>query len=82
MTARNRKKARPGRVTLYPGKMREVPVSITLPRALHRKVRAATARLGITRNDLLALLIDKFSAVVELPPDRPPPRRPTPPHAP
>jgi hypothetical protein len=77
MTARKRKKGRPGRVSLYQGKLRELPVSITLPRALHRKVKAATARLGITRNDLLALLIDKFSAVVELPPDRPHPRRPT-----
>ena len=56
-----KKQKRPGPVSLFPGKDRTKPVTLTLTPAHHEKVKANTERLGITRAELIALLIDKFS---------------------
>jgi len=55
-----------GRITLYPGKIRTDVVSITLTADLHKKVNKAMRRLGLTRADVIALLIDKFSESVTI----------------
>ena len=56
-------------MSLFRGKIR-APVSITLTRAHHAKVRKAMRRLGLTRADLLGLLIERYADVVTLaPPD-------------
>jgi hypothetical protein len=60
-------KARPGRRSLFRGKVREHPVTITFT-ALHlRKLRSAESRLGVTRADVLGLLVDKHADSVQLP---------------
>jgi len=60
-------------MTLFPGKIRELPVTVTLTRRHHAKVRAAVARLKVTRSDFVALLIERYSDVVELPSTLPTP---------
>ena len=55
-----------GKASLFRHKVR-APVSITLTRAHHAKVNRAMKRLGLTRADLLALLIERYADVVELP---------------
>jgi hypothetical protein len=55
----------PGQVSLFRGKVRR-PVSITLTPTHHEKVTKATKRLGITRSDLLGLLIDQFADTVRI----------------
>lgn len=55
----------PGKASLFRGKVR-APVSITLTKEHHAKVRRAMRRLGLTRADLLALLIDRYADVVTL----------------
>jgi hypothetical protein len=61
-----------GPLSLFRNKIR-APVSITLTARHHRMVNAAMARLGLTRADLLGLLIEKHADVVELPRDLPTP---------
>jgi len=58
--------SKPGPKSLFRGK-RRAPVSLTLTPAHHNKVKANTRRLGVTRADLVGLLIEKFSDVVSLP---------------
>jgi hypothetical protein len=57
----------PGHVSLFRGKVR-APVSITLTQRHHDKVNANRKRLGVTRADFLALLIEKYADQVELDP--------------
>lgn len=58
-------RVRPGPRSLFRGKVR-APVSITLTRQHHTKVRKAMRRLGLTRADTIALLIDRYADVVTL----------------
>ena len=51
---------RTGPPSLFHRKIRR-PVTLTLNAAHHRKVKAATERLDLTRADLIALLIDKYA---------------------
>lgn len=55
----------PGQVSLFRGKVR-APVSITLTPEHHEKVRRAVERLGITRADLIGLLIDRYADTVKI----------------
>ena len=45
---------------MFRGKVRS-PVSLTLTQAHHDKVNANMARLGLTRADFIALLIEKHA---------------------
>lgn len=58
----------PGRPSLFPGKKRERVLTFTVTDAHLAKLDAATTRLGLTRSDLLGLLVDRYAAVVEIPP--------------
>jgi hypothetical protein len=53
-----------GPVSIFRGKTR-APVSITLTPEHHAKARAAMLRLGMTRADLIGLLIEKYADSVE-----------------
>ncbi len=55
----------PGKASLFRNKVR-APVSLTLTKAHHAKVRRAMRRLGLTRADTIALLIDRYADVVTL----------------
>jgi hypothetical protein len=55
----------PGQVSLFRGKVR-APVSITLTPDHHLKVRRNMRRLGLTRADLIGLLIEKFADTVKI----------------
>src|SRR5947207_14412323 len=57
------KTKRPGPPSLFRGKIRK-PVSLTLTPDHHRKVRDNMQRLGLTRADLIGLLIDKYADTV------------------
>jgi len=57
------KKKRPGSPSLFRGKVRK-PVSVTLTPEHHRKVTKAMRRVGLSRADLIALLIDKHADTV------------------
>ena len=57
-----------GRRSLFRNKLRQPVVTITLTKDHHAKVRRAMKRLGLTRADLLALLVETYADVVELPP--------------
>lgn len=57
----------PGRKSLYRGKLRAVPVTVTLTPRHHTAVRKATARLGLSRSDLFGLLIERYADTVEKP---------------
>jgi hypothetical protein len=59
-------KKRSGPVSLFPGKRRN-PVSLTLTPAHHKLVEDAMRRLGVTRADLIGLLIQKHAATVTRP---------------
>jgi hypothetical protein len=54
-----------GKASLFRNKVR-APVSITLTKEHHAKVRRAMRRLGLTRADLIALLIERYADVVTL----------------
>lgn len=56
----------PGPVSLFRGKVRK-PVTLTLTKDHHRKVRMGTRRLGLTRADFIALLIEKYADIVQMP---------------
>lgn len=64
-----KKRALTGPASLFRGKLREKPVSITLTRQHHAKLRAATERLELTRSDVIALLIDLHAESVRVPAD-------------
>ena len=53
---------------MFPGKMRGRTLSFTATDTHLARLDAAAERLGLTRADLLALLIDRYAAVVEIPP--------------
>lgn len=53
----------PGAVSLFRYKVR-APVSITLTPGHHAKVRAAMARLSLSRADVIGLLIDRYADTV------------------
>jgi antitoxin component of RelBE/YafQ-DinJ toxin-antitoxin module len=45
------------------------PVSITLTRRHHQKLKAAQERLGLSRSDVLGLLVDLYADSVRIPHD-------------
>ena len=55
----------PGKASLFRNKVR-APVSITLTREHHEKVRRAMRRLRLTRADLIGLLINEYADEVTL----------------
>jgi hypothetical protein len=59
------KKTKPGPVSLFRGKVRK-PVSLTLTPEHHDKVKDRRRKLGCTRSDLIALLIEKYADTVTL----------------
>jgi hypothetical protein len=62
------KRAMPGAKSLFRRKVRQ-PVSITLTKAHHRKLRAAMDRLGLSRSDVVGLLIDLHADGLRVPHD-------------
>lgn len=62
----NRASKRPGPKSLFSGK-RRAPVSLTLTPKHHKKIDDNTRRLGLTRADLIGLLIEKYADIVALP---------------
>lgn len=64
-TRRRRGLTPPGPLSLFRYKVRE-PVSLTLTKAHHEKVKHAMDRLGLTRADVIGLLIERFADTVEL----------------
>jgi hypothetical protein len=56
-----------GRVSLFRGKVRGKPLTVTLTPQHWRLVEAATERLKVTRADLIGLLLDQFATVIEIP---------------
>jgi len=55
------KKKRPGPKSLFHGKLRKKPVTLTLTPEHHRKIEKRMRELDITRADLIGLLIDKYA---------------------
>lgn len=53
----------PGPASLFRGKVRK-PVSVTLTPEHHLKIKKAQRRLGLTRSDLVGLLIEKYADTV------------------
>jgi hypothetical protein len=51
---------------LFRGKVR-APVSLTLTPAHHAKIRRAMRRLGLSRADVIGLLIEKHAASLKRP---------------
>jgi hypothetical protein len=68
MTKRKTTKAPGGRPSLFPGKRRGRTISLTMTDAHLDALDAATERLQVTRSDLLALLVDRYADIVEIPP--------------
>lgn len=58
---------RSGRPSLYRDKIRDQPVTVTLNRTHHAKLRRNVQRLGISRSDFFALLIERYADVVQVP---------------
>jgi predicted DNA-binding ribbon-helix-helix protein len=61
------KRTKVGRVALFRGKVRGKPLSVTLTPRHWRLLDEAAERLVLTRADLVALLIHKYAASVQLP---------------
>jgi hypothetical protein len=57
-----------GPTSLFRHKVRQ-PVSITLTRAHHEKLRGAMERLNLSRNDVIGLLIDVHADGLRVPAD-------------
>ena len=55
----------PGRVSLFRGKIRQ-PISVTLTPDHREKALRAAKRLGLSRADLIALLIEKHADTVSI----------------
>lgn len=66
MPVTKKKEAMSGPVSLFRGKIR-APVSITLTPEHHYKADRNVRRLGLTRSDLIGLLIENYADVVQLP---------------
>lgn len=62
------KRALPGPDALFRRKIRQ-PVSITLTRRHHQKLKAAMERLDLSRSDVVGLLIDLHADSVRVPAD-------------
>jgi len=62
------KRALPGRDSLFRKKVRQ-PVSVTLTRRHHRKLREAMKRLNLSRSDLIGLLVDVHADSIRVPAD-------------
>ncbi len=62
------KRRRGGRLSLFPGKRRGRTISITMTDEHYRRLDAALHRLKLTRSDTLALLVDRYAEIVEIPP--------------
>ena len=62
------KRALPGRASLFRRKVRQ-PISVTLTRRHHRKLREAMARLELSRSDVVGLLIDVHADSLRVPAD-------------
>jgi hypothetical protein len=58
-----------GPASLFRRKIREEPVSVTFTRKHHRMLKEAQERLGLSRSDVIALLVDQFAPVVRVPLD-------------
>lgn len=56
----------PGKASLFRNKVR-APISITLTKAHRAAAAKAMRRLGISRSDLVALLIESYADKVALP---------------
>ncbi len=54
-----------GKASLFRNKVR-TPVSLTLTKEHHMKVGRAMKRLGLSRADLIALLVDRYADTVSL----------------
>lgn len=65
---RTRARAKSGRLSLFPGKRRGRTISITMTDAHYRRLDATMQRLKLTRSDVLALLVDRYAEIVEIPP--------------
>lgn len=65
MTMTKEKAVLPGQVSLFRGKVRR-PVSITLTPEHHEKANRNKVRLGLTRSDLIGLLIEKYADSVKI----------------
>lgn len=55
----------PGQVSLFRGKVR-MPISVTLTPEHREKLQRAMKRLGISRADLVGLLVEKYADTVKL----------------
>ena len=55
----------PGPRSLFRGKVR-APVTLTLTREHHDKINVAVNRLGLTRSDVIALLIEKYADTITI----------------
>lgn len=55
----------PGQVSLFRGKVR-MPISVTLTPDHREKLKRAMKRLGVSRADLIGLLIEKYCDTVKL----------------
>jgi hypothetical protein len=55
----------PGQVSLFRGKVR-MPISVTLTPEHRDKAGKAAKRLGLSRADLIGLLIEKYADTVKL----------------
>jgi antitoxin component of RelBE/YafQ-DinJ toxin-antitoxin module len=61
-------KRAPGPHSLFRGKVRQ-PVSVTLTKRHHAKLKAAMARLNLSRSDTIGLLIECFADAARIPHD-------------
>jgi hypothetical protein len=62
------KRLMPGPASLFRGKVRQ-PVSVTLTKRHHAKLKAAMERLALSRSDVIGLLIDVHSDGLRVPAD-------------
>jgi hypothetical protein len=62
-----------GRPSLFRDKIRSLPVSFTASLRHHRKIQRAMKRLGLSRADVLSLLIERHADTVALPAAEPKP---------
>lgn len=51
---------------MFPGKIRDAPITFTAQQAQHIKLAAAVKRLSLTKADVLCLLIDKHADTVAI----------------
>ena len=58
-----------GPASLFRRKVREEPVSVTFTRKHHRMLKEAQERLGLSRSDVLGLLVDLYAPSVRIPHD-------------